>query len=135
MVTVVQLVERLVVIREVAGSSPVSHPNVSHGVDGRVRKTPNLDRLVRFGVFCCYRAEKWALSEGVWCCFAPGLDETDHHAFNRVVSLFCVHRARSLLFCLLNRRAAPSARLPRRMKVPPLHAVKYTGAGPARQRV
>lgn len=38
MVTVVQLVERLVVIREVAGSSPVSHPNSSDGVDGRVRK-------------------------------------------------------------------------------------------------
>lgn len=53
MVTVVQLVERPVVVREVAGSSPVSHPVVSHGVDGRVRKTPNLDRVVRFGVFCC----------------------------------------------------------------------------------
>ena len=55
MVLVVQLAERPVVVREGAGSSPVSHPVVSHGVDGKVRKTPNLDRLVWFGVFCCYR--------------------------------------------------------------------------------
>ena len=55
MVLVVQLVERLTVAQEVAGSSPVSHPVISHGVDGKVRKTPNLDRLVWFGVFCCYR--------------------------------------------------------------------------------
>lgn len=40
MVTVVQLVERPVVIREVAGSSPVSHPNSSDGVDGRVKENP-----------------------------------------------------------------------------------------------
>lgn len=46
MVTVVQLVERPVVIREVAGSSPVSHPNSSDGVDGRVKENPE---LVPFG--------------------------------------------------------------------------------------
>ena len=85
MAAVVQLVERPTVAREVAGSSPVSRPIVSHGVVGRVRKTPNLDRLVRFGVFCCYHAEKWALSEGVECCFAPGLDETRHYPTDRAV--------------------------------------------------
>ena len=100
MVTVVQLVERLVVVQEVAGSSPVSHPVVSHGVDGRIRKTPSLDRLVRFGVFCCYRAEKWALSEGVGCCFAPERDETAHLSIDRTVGgLWCFganNRLRSL---------------------------------------
>ena len=44
-----------------------------------------MDRLVRFGVFCCYHAEKWALSEGVECCFAPGLDETRHYPTDRAV--------------------------------------------------
>lgn len=38
MAAVVQLVERPIVAWEVAGSSPVSRPVVSHGVDGRVRK-------------------------------------------------------------------------------------------------
>ena len=90
MVTVVQLVERLVVVQEVAGSSPVSHPVVSHGVDGRVRKTPNMDRLARFGVFCCYHAEKWTLSEGVECCFAPGLDETRHYPTDRAVGVMLI---------------------------------------------
>lgn len=85
MAAVAQLVERLVVAQEVAGSSPVSRPIVSHGVDGRVRKTPNLDRLVLFGVFRCYRKKRWALGEGIGCCFEPGLDETSRRAFNRAV--------------------------------------------------
>ena len=42
MAAVVQLVERPVVIREVAGSSPVSRPVVSHGVGGRVQENPEL---------------------------------------------------------------------------------------------
>lgn len=84
----------MVVAQEVAGSSPVSRPVVSHDVDGRVRKTPNLERLVRFGVFCCYRAEKSPPTRGCGYRLAPGLDETAHHAFNRAVGAFCVRRAR-----------------------------------------
>ena len=78
-----------------AGSSPVKHPVVSHGVGGRVRKTPNLDRLVRFGVFCCYRAEKSLSTRGCGYRLAPGLDDATHHAFDRVVGGFCVRRARA----------------------------------------
>ena len=95
MVSVAQLVERPVVVREGAGSRPVSHPVVSHSVDGRVRKTPNLDRLVEFGVFRCYRAEKSLSTRGCGYRLAPGLDDTAHRAFNRVVGAFCVHRARA----------------------------------------
>lgn len=42
MASVVQLVERTIVACEVAGSSPVSRPIVSHGVDGRVKENPEL---------------------------------------------------------------------------------------------
>lgn len=42
-------------------------------------------RLVGFGVFCCYHAEKWALSEGVECCFEPVSDETAHLSVDRAV--------------------------------------------------
>lgn len=90
MAAVVQLVERPTVAREVAGSSPVSRPIVSHGVDGGVRKTPNLDRLVWFGVFRCYRKQRWALDEGDGWCFAPGLDESDYLTVDRTVGgLWC----------------------------------------------
>lgn len=40
MAAVVQLAERTIVACEVAGSSPVSRPVVSHGVDGRVKENP-----------------------------------------------------------------------------------------------
>ena len=73
-------------IREVAGSSPVSHPVVSHGVVMvGYRKTPNLARLVRFGVFCCYCGQKWTLGEGVGYRLTPGLDETTHLPVDRAV--------------------------------------------------
>lgn len=67
------------------GFKPRQAPRFCASCGGRVRKTPNLDRLVRFGAFCCYHAEKWALSEGVECCFAPGLDETRHYPTDRAV--------------------------------------------------
>lgn len=86
MVTVVQLAERPVVVREVAGSSPVSHPVVSHGVVMvGYRKTPNLDRLVRFGVFCCYHAEKYLADVPTRCRLAPAVDRTPHLTFDRAV--------------------------------------------------
>jgi hypothetical protein len=33
MVGIAQLVERLVVVQDVAGSSPVTHPNSKHGLE------------------------------------------------------------------------------------------------------
>lgn len=70
----------------VAGSSHVGRPVVSHGVVMvGCRKTPNLDRLVWFGVFRCYRGQKCTLGEGVGYSLTPGLYDTSRRAFNRAV--------------------------------------------------
>lgn len=118
MVSVAQLVERPVVVREVAGSSPVSHPNSSDGVDGRVRKTPNLVRLVRFGVFRCYCVEKLASRGGVGYRLAPGLDGTARHVFNRVVGVLCARRTRAANASDRRARAAFCQRRPSILPAP-----------------
>ena len=60
-------------------------PRFCASCGGRVRKTPNLVRLVRFGVFCCYCGQKWTLGEGVGSRLTPGLDETTHLPVDRAV--------------------------------------------------
>ena len=60
-------------------------PRFCASCGGRVRKTPNLVRLVRFGVFCCYCGQKWTLGEGVGYRLTPGLYDTSRRAFNRAV--------------------------------------------------
>lgn len=72
MVLVVQLVERPVVVREVAGSSPVKHPVVSHGVDGRVGNP----ELVPFGQvrgFPLLSQAKMDIERGCWVLFWAGV--------------------------------------------------------------
>ena len=71
-------------------------------------ETPNVDRLVRFGVFCCYHAEKWTLSEGVECCFAPGLDETRHYPTDRAVGIMLIlARTKWPQYCMLAHVSSP----------------------------
>lgn len=61
-------------------------PRFCASCGGRVRrKTPNLVRLVRFGVFCCYGGKKWTLGEGVGYRLTPGLDDTTHLPVDRAV--------------------------------------------------
>ena len=93
MAAVVQLVERPVVVREVAGSIPVSRPVVSHGVGGRVQENPELGPFGPVRGFLLLSCGKVSVSTWLRYRLAPGLDDTAHLPTNRTVGAFAFGRA------------------------------------------
>ena len=74
-------------------------PRFCASCGGRVRKTPNLVRLVRFGVFCCYHAGNRVSARGGGYRLTPGLDETTLPACDQPVSSRSVAASRRPSFC------------------------------------
>lgn len=106
MVTVVQLAERPVVVREVAGSSPVSHPVVSHGVDGRVQENPELGPFGRVRGFLLLSCGKVPDNARIRSRLAPERDEAAHLSIDRAVG-YLRFLARTIACTLWRSETAP----------------------------